>query len=374
MYQGNMMNICRIIRPPADPIAAKYMNISKTALFNELQARGCFVEQFCIRPVRTPNVYLSYGLGIVLSPLRFRNRGFDALLTDNIESAVAAVMMKWLFGIPFVFEFIDDYGLIASYSQRRLKSMRVFLLRCFESLIPRLADMVIVKGEKMKQFCLETGVPERKLKIIPDGIDLDLFRPDRRNTTLKDRLHLAGAKIVLFRGKLNRYYRVNVILEAVPVVLERFPTAKFIFVGDGDDFRNLKCLAQQLEIEGSVVFTGFVPQEQLPHYINMADVCLCSLPVSTALSLLEYGACGRPVIMPRGGTKIVGTSHELIKKDCVVLVEHSPEGFASGINFLLENANVALEMGRRAREHIVLSYGWRTIAQVYEEVLQDVLQ
>ena len=368
------MKICRIIRPPADPVASKYMNISKHRLFQELQSRGHEVENFPIKPVRTPNVYLSYALGILLSPLRFRKNEFDVVLTDNIEAAITAVMVKRIFNIPFVFEFIDDYCLIASYSERWFKKQRVFLLHCFERIIPRLADLVIVKGEDTKQFCLEIGITERKLKVISNGVDLGLFRFDNKDETIRDRLHLMDTKIVLFRGKINRYYRIDVILRAIPIVLDKWPNTKFIFVGDGDNVQKLKRLANRLEIENSVIFTGFLPQEQLPNYINMADVCLCSLPDSTALSLLEYAACGKPVIMPRGGTIKIGTSHELARRDCVLLVEHSPEGFARGIRSLLENMTAAQEMGRKAMEITVLSYGWREISKKYEESLQEVLR
>jgi len=64
---------------------------------------------------------------------------------------------------------------------------------------------------------------------------------------------------------------------------------------------------------------------------------------------------------------------EIIPKDCVLLTENSPKGFAKGITFLLDNPEIGKEMGERAREKVVKFNDWDILAQKYEEALEEVL-
>ena len=275
-----------------------------------------------------------------------------------------------IFNIPFIFEFIDDYVLIASYSVRRYKKMRMDFLKHLERYMPRFADMIIVKHDEMRMFCLKNGISENRLRLIPNGVDTNLFVPQAKCTDLSQRLRLSNRKVVLFRGKLNRYYEIEIIIVAIPAVLATFPDTKFVFVGDGDNMEHILNCVRKLHIEDVVIFPGFQPQKQLVKYINVADICLCSLPNSCALSLLEYAACGKPVIMPRGGTEKIGTDHELVREGCVLLVDHSPEGFAQGIIQLLRQETLCRDMGRRGRRIVSKSYNWDVLAREYEKVFK----
>jgi glycosyltransferase involved in cell wall biosynthesis len=365
------MKICRISRPPVNPIFNKYSN-GRDHLLKRMKLMGHEVQDFVIKPFRVPHPYLAYALGIFFSPTRFRKIKPDLLLTDDIESAVASLLLRWIFNIPLVFNFVDDYSLIASYSKNILKNLRVSVLKCLEKTVPKLADMVIAVNLEIIRFCSNAGVPKWKLSLVPNGVDTGLFKPKIGDEMLRDHLNLRDNSVVFFRGKMNRQRRIDIILKAVPIVLTKFPKTKFLLVGDGDNLDNLKALSECLEIEKSVVFVEFQPQDELLKYINLSDICLCPLPSGAALSLLEYAACAKPVILPRGGTEKMGTSHEIIRQNCTLLVKDSPEGFAQGINFLLSNKEIAKEMGRRARELVVRSYDWNILARGYEDALVQI--
>lgn len=366
------MKICKITRPPADPIHNKYMGVSRGYLYDRLTSRGYRIEQLYIKPLNVPNVYLSFMFGFLFAALRFRRDDYDLILTNNIESALTAHMIKRIFNIPFVFEFIDDYVLIAGYSLRRFKKMRVDILKRLERRLPGFADMIIVNNDEMRMFCLKNGISEHRLRFIPNGVDTNLFVPEEKCNDLFQHLRLSNAQVVLFRGKMNRYYKIEIILEAIPLVLATFPDTKFVFVGDGDNMEHILYRVRQLHIGDAVIFTGFQPQKQLVKYINIADICLCSLPNSSALSLLEYAACGKPVIMPRGGTEKIGTDHELVREGCVLLVDHSPAGFAQGIKKLLHQESLCRDMGHRGRRIVSKSYTWDIMAGKYEETFEEV--
>lgn len=107
--------------------------------------------------------------------------------------------------------------------------------------------------------------------------------------------------------------------------------------------------------------------------INLSDVCVFPLPDDGALAIFEYMACAKAVVLPRGGTRKLEISDKIIPKDCALLVESSPEGFARGIKLLLSDEKLGEEMGRKARERVVRLHDWDTLAKKYEKVLRQVL-
>ena len=339
-------------------------------ILKRIELMGCKVESFVIEPLRFPNLYLAYGLGIVLSPFRFRKTKPELILTDDLESSIAAVLIKFIFKVPFVFNFIDDYSLIASYEGRIL---RYHALKYLEKIIPQLADLVIVVGARQEEFCLDIGIPQEKLTIISNGVNTKLFKPGNGDSAIRDELNLQSDRLVLYVGKINKYYRLDVILLAIPRVLRELPDTKFVFVGDGDDLINLKRLSKNLEIEDSVIFTGFRPSKEIPEIINLSDVCVFPLPTCSALVVFEYMACAKPVVLPKGGSRKMGISERIISEDIALQVEGSPDGFANGIIFLLKNEEVGKEMGRKAREKVVRLHDWDIIAHKYQEALKRAL-
>ncbi|MDA9981897.1 glycosyltransferase family 4 protein [Gammaproteobacteria bacterium] len=327
---------------------------------------GHNIDILNIKPSYVQNPYLAYGIGMVKVPFIFRNIKADLLLADNLESGMVALWLKTLFNVPFVFDFIDDYTLIAGYDGG---IWRYRYLSILEKRIPRFADSVIVVTEEMRDFCHRLGVQDNSLEVIPNGVDVDLFFPTPKQGGLKSLHGLKRGQVVLFRGKMNSYYRLDQVLTAIPMVLKAFPETQFLMVGDGKNLGDLKALSQSLGIEGSVFFSGMVPLAELPTYINLADICLYPLPNVTALAVLEYAACSKPVIIPKGGTEKIGISHELVRKNAVLLVDDSPKGFAQGIKRLLGNPELGKQMGESAMKIAVTQYRWKSLTERYEKVL-----
>jgi len=363
------MRICTISRPPLKEITKKF-GVRRHHILKRMNLMGHEVESFVVHPVHLPNMYLAYGLGIAISPFRFPRRRPELLLADDLESGMAAALIKSVFKIPFVFDFIDDYSLIASYEGRMV---RYHALRLLERTIPKLADGVIAETPKIREFCLDLGIPEQRLKVVPNGVDTKQFRPAIDDNVMRRKLNLKDNRVILFLGKINKYYNLEVILRAVPFVLKSFPDTKFLFVGDGDYLDHLKRLSHELKAEAAVMFTGFVAPDDIPKIINLSDICVFPLPDDGALAIFEYMACAKPVVLPRGGTKKMGISRTIIPDDCALAVDGSPEEFAQGINSLLNNEERAQEMGSKARERVVAFHDWDRLAKAYERTLQKVL-
>jgi glycosyltransferase involved in cell wall biosynthesis len=365
------MKVCRISRRPLENVTSRFPGGRFSNLSAQLRSGGHEVVELEIQPRLSANPYIGYTLGILTLPCELRKIRPHLLIADTPEAGMAALFLKFLFRLPVVFDFIDDYSLIASYDGKKLRHRAIQWL---ERKLPSCADQVVVVTREMEQFCLDNGVSRDRLHHVTNGVDTKVFFPMTAPGSGAFSSSVDGEKVVLYRGKMDGYYRVDRLLRAVPAVLDEIPATRFLMVGDGKELAALKELSVKLGIQKAVRFTGMVPQDQLNRYISSADVCVYPLPNSTGLAVMEYAACAKPVVLTSGGTAKIGNSHELITSNLVRLADDSVDGLATAIFDLLANPRAAQAMGEAAHKLVVNRYDWTRIAVQYEAVLLKAVQ
>jgi glycosyltransferase involved in cell wall biosynthesis len=173
-------------------------------------------------------------------------------------------------------------------------------------------------SQEMSRLLVRHGADPGLIQTFQYGVDLEAFPlgPSARHEPL----------IVSSRG-LGSFYRVEQILRALPIVLERRPQARLLVMGPGDD-AHLRALAAGLGIEDRVRFAGMVDQTALAEQLQSAQVWV-SLPPSdgTPLSLLEAMASGAvPVVADTPSLR-----EWIDEATGVLIVDVDPEGVAAGI-------------------------------------------
>jgi glycosyltransferase involved in cell wall biosynthesis len=335
-----------------------------------LAAWGYPVRDYEIRPVRTPSVHLSYLLGMLRSLLAFRVDRAALVIAEDVECGLFAVLLRLVHRTPFVFDFIDDYAAIIRHDRQPL---RYVLARWVEVLAPRLARVVVAVDRKKVQFCRRIGVPPRKVRLVPNGYDTGLFRPSAGARERFPDLDLENSRILLYVGKLNRYYHIDVLIRAAALVAAERPDTLLLLVGEGDDQARLEKLSREAGVEVNIRFCGYRPHGEIPALINLADICLFPLADESALALLEYMACAKPVIAPAGGTSKMEITREQFPEDCLIRVDNSPRGFARAILDLLDDAQRARQLGANARRRVASGCDWDTISTAYRRAIDAAL-
>ena len=185
----------------------------------------------------------------------------------------------------------------------RAGSMRYRASRSLESYVLHRADAVAVLCEGVKQEVLARGVPEEKLCVIPNAVDLSLFSPERRrDEVLAQKLGLGDAIVLGFIGSFYEYEGLDVLLNALPAALKQVPNLKLLLVGGGDHEAELKRLVVANSIESAVIFTGRVPFSEVERYYDLVDVFVYPRRKSrltdlvTPLKPIEAMAKGRVVM------------------------------------------------------------------------------
>ena len=200
-------------------------------------------------------------------------------------------------------------------------------------------------------------VDKEKIYIVYNGVETNFFHP---NQTQKDRIRQSLAisdneKILLFFSFVTKQKGLHLLIKALPGILKENNYVKLLVVGEGDYLTEAKQLVGQLGLESYVVFTGYIPREKAPDYINASEIFI--LPTlrqeGMPFSLLEAMACGKPVIASR-----IGGIHSVID-DGVNGVLIPPGDISKLVEktiFLLDNKDFANKLANNAREKAVKKF------------------
>ena len=148
-----------------------------------------------------------------------------------------------------------------------------------------------------------------KLVQIAPGIDTNYFQPKKPNPALIAKYQLEGRRVIVCVARLVHRKGQDQLIKALPSILEKFPDAILLIVGQGPIEQMLRNSARQLGITHKVIFTGRVPHGDLADYICLGEVF--AMPVRSrffgfeveglGIAYLEASACGLPVVVGNSG-------------------------------------------------------------------------
>jgi len=289
---------------------------------------------------------------------------------------IASSLISLLFNTPQV---VEVNGLsIKEAKMRNESAIRIFVMtKILERLNYRFSSKIVAVTKNLKEKIKELyHIPDEKIVVIENGANTDLFKPMDRGKCIKE-LNLDEAHYyVCFVGNLAPWQGVEYLIEATPLILKNVPNTKFLIVGDGMMKEKLVGLAEKTGVSDKIIFTGTVPYEEVPKYINASDVCVAPLTKgriksgSSALKIYEYLSCEKPVISSR-----IPNLEFIEQQNAGILVEpENQEKLARAIVKLLEDKKLREIMGKNGREYVVKNHSWKIIAKRVEGVINEVVE
>lgn len=248
------------------------------------------------------------------------------------------------------------------------------LLRRVKRFALRRADAVVVNSSATRAACLDL-YPGREYETIPMGVDTERFRPQPKSAELVSRYGL-GDFTVLFVGRLTEDKGVGYLLRALHQLKASGATFTALIVGSGDQEVELKEYVAEHGLADVVVFTGWVPSEQLVDYYNTADVFVGPSIVGSkgweealGLVFIEALATGLPVITTRTGG--IGD----VVEDGItgfMVDQRSSEQLVDSLTALYEDRELLHRLSRNGRAVVEKRFSWTTVADRYADVFRDV--
>jgi phosphatidyl-myo-inositol alpha-mannosyltransferase len=267
---------------------------------------------------------------------------------------VVAPLAAWKVGIPVVATFHSWFP--------RSVGLRVFR-PVFQRLLDRHAATIAVSTPVVDAM---SRYVHADWEIIPNGVDTTFFQPNGRRPI--DALR-RGPRL-LFLGRLEPRNGLNVLLEAMPLILRRFPNALLTVAGDGPwrGYYERRARGLGLGENGRVRFVGRVFHER-PLVYAAADLYLCpTTRASFGVTLLESMACGTPMVL----TDNVGFRSVVREgREAVFLADQRPEVWADTVTHLVADVERRSAMQRAGLDRAA-EFAWPIVAQrelgVYERV------
>lgn len=211
------------------------------------------------------------------------------------------------------------------------------------------SDLIVTDSSfNAEQLVEEHAADYDAIRVLPLAVPLDQFSPGVRDMALLRRYNLEGCRILLFVGRMAGNKRIDLLVEALPLIQAQVPNAKLLLVGDDSSnpafaeyVTKVKARAKKLKVADHVIFTGRV--EDLPSYYRLADVYVtASLHEGFGVPLIEAMASGTPVVASRA------TAHPWVVGDAGLLTEPGdPADLAAQVVCVLTDDALRGELVRR---------------------------
>jgi len=244
------------------------------------------------------------------------------------------------------------------------------------------ADGVITVSYAMKDELEKLGFPPDKIRVCWNGVDPSKYDPAR--VPLESRIQLRrkygindDENMLFFIGRLVTVKGIDKLVKAMPNILQDFPNTKLVVLGVGDMEWSLKSMAENLGIRDKIVFrTEFIDEnERITHYAAADCVVLPSIYEPFGIVCTESMSMGKPTVVGARGTN--GMREQIIPsgdKQCGIHINpYDPEDISWGVKQVLHSKEKAIWMGKNARERVINSFTWETVARrtldIYKEFI-----
>ncbi len=232
--------------------------------------------------------------------------------------------------------------------------------------------MTIVSEAAANRFVEDRIVPQRLLRVIPNGVNIDHYRnvPPEIRESLRRLLGLTGSFVWLAVGRFETAKDYPNMLRAFARVRERRAEAHLLLVGRGSLQEETEALVRELGLADSVRFLGV--RSDIPEVMSAADgYVLSSAWEGMPMVLLEAAAAGLPTVATR-----VGGNHEVVRDgETGFLVPPSDDAALTEAMLKLMALPVSERraMGDAGHHHVRSHYGLGRVAERWEELYREVL-
>jgi len=169
-------------------------------------------------------------------------------------------------------------------------TMKKFYMKC---------DRLTTPTVTARDYLYNTGVT-KEVTPISCGIDLEIFNARAEHADLKKKYVIPAGKNILFVGRLDKEKKVEVLIRAMELIVKAVPETNLILVGKGEEREDWEKLAAELGLSERIIFTGFVPDEDLPGIYALADCFAIACPLELqSIVTMQALAMGLPVVAVR---------------------------------------------------------------------------
>lgn len=231
-----------------------------------------------------------------------------------------------------------------------------WLFRSLERLVIRRSRVVIVICPYLEQVVKEIQ-PSAQAIVIENAPGSTGTSPAGAGPRLREEFGLTDSTpVVLYTGTFEAYQGLDLLFAAARVVRDRRPDVRLVLAGGrADQVARARVQAREAGVDQMTIFAGQRPAEEIPEFLNVADVLVSprSTGWNTPLKIYQYLRSGRPIV----ATRLLAHT-QVLDDEVAILTAATPDDFAAGILRALDNPQEARLIGERARALAELKYSY----------------
>lgn len=278
-------------------------------------------------------------------------------------------------GLPLIIDWVDWWGRGGIVDELRPWLWRIlfgWVETFYEENFRKLANGSTVISTSLAIRAKELGVPEKTIRVVTGGTDTDLFKPLSVNDCRKAVGISDDMKVVGF-SSFDSFLDIEEVFRAIKTISKKFPTVRLLLTGNVT--KKVIKMVNNHAIDELVINAGLVPYRELPIYLACVDVFV--LPLAETVynrgrwpnKFSEFLSMGRPIV-----SNPVGDAGSFIEDNKTgILCSFSSQGFSAAIERLFEEEDLAIELGKNARQAAINELDWRILIKRVESLYIDTL-
>lgn len=314
----------------------------------------------CEVPTFTGLLRHKYDLAILPHLTRLmRERRIDAVITVGTggDKMFWGRLAAWRAGVPVIASALHSTGL----------PDRVEWLN--RQLSPITDAFIAVADPHARYLAEHEGCPAKKVCVIPNGVDVERFRPLPPDPAFRAELGLpSAAPVAAIVAALRPEKNHELFLRSAALIRRSRPDANFLIVGDGARRAALEALSRELHLSGHVRFLG--TRNDVPQVLSLVDaVMLTSHMEANPVSILEALGCGKPVVATRVGS-IPESVHD--GENGYLVPPGDASALAARVVELFDDPRLARRLGQAGRQSVIDHWSLERMVSGYEELIAGI--
>jgi glycosyltransferase involved in cell wall biosynthesis len=223
------------------------------------------------------------------------------------------------------------------------------------------ADRIFAVSTPLQRYLVdELNIDERKIVVLPNGADPDVFVPADGETTRR-RYHLEGQTVVGFVGILRPWHGVDLLLGAFAELRRHRPSTHLLLVGDGPIEEQIAAQARDLGLATAVTLTGRLTHPEVVSHVAAMDICVSPRATfyASPMKILEYLAMGKAVVAPDMDNIRDIISHG---RTGILFAPQSASAMGDALRRLVDDDHLRRALGEEGRRSVIERFNWRSNA------------
>jgi glycosyltransferase involved in cell wall biosynthesis len=324
--------------------------------------------------------WISFMITSVWTAVRVKDIDVVMGTTPPILQAISAWLVAGIRRKPLLLEVRDLWPEFAIDIGLLRNPVLIWMARRLETFLYNRATHLLVNSPAYREYLLSKGIPAPKVSFIANGVDPDMFAAASGGPTIanggvavREEFHLQDKFLVTYAGAIGMANDLEIVLHAADRLRDR-DDVHFLIVGDGKERANLEALKAELDLT-NVTFAGSRPKSEMPRYLAAADACLATLKdipmfrTTYPNKVFDYMAAARPIILG-----IDGVIREVVEAagGGICVRPGSADELAAAVGMLADTPDRGRDMGRRARDYVVLHFNRDQQAGEFCELMTSV--